>query len=84
MLILAALGLVSVMALNMYGGSLTLISAIDSFKRVRPTVGVRVLTVGLTAALSLVGALAASDELPVATSTTSCCWCSTCSSRGRR
>ena len=59
-LILAALGLVSVMALNMYGGSLTLISAIDSFKRVRPTVGVRVLTVGLTAALSLVGALAAS------------------------
>ncbi|MGI8677441.1 MAG: cytosine permease, partial [Jatrophihabitans sp.] len=57
---LAALGLVSVTALNMYGGSLTLISAIDSFKKVRPTVGVRVLTVGLTAALSLVGALAAS------------------------
>ena len=37
-LILSALGLVSVMALNMYGGSLTLISAIDSFKRVRPTI----------------------------------------------
>ena len=35
-LIFSALGLVSVMALNMYGGSLTLISAIDSFKRITP------------------------------------------------
>lgn len=58
-LLFAALGLVSVTALNMYGGSLTLISGIDSFKRVRPTLGVRLLTIGLTAALSLVGALAA-------------------------
>lgn len=61
-LILATLGLISVTALNMYGGSLTLISAIDSFVRVRPTVGMRVLTVGLTAALSLVGALLATDN----------------------
>ncbi|MET7571453.1 cytosine permease [Streptomyces sp. NPDC005492] len=61
-LLFATLGLVSVTALNMYGGSLTLISAIDSFKRVRPTVGVRVLTIGLTAALSLVGALAATSD----------------------
>ncbi len=53
-----ALGLISVTALNMYGGSLTLISAIDSFKRVRPTVAVRLVTIGLTAALSVVGALA--------------------------
>ncbi|MBO0805242.1 MAG: cytosine permease [Nocardiopsaceae bacterium] len=59
-LILAALGLVSVTALNMYGGSLTLISAIDSVKKVRPTLGARVTTVALTAALSLLGALAAS------------------------
>src|SRR6266550_3748752 len=58
-LILAALGLVSVTALNMYGGSLTLISAIDSFKKVRPTLSLRAVTVGFTAALSLVGALAA-------------------------
>jgi nucleobase:cation symporter-1, NCS1 family len=58
-LILAALGLVSVMALNMYGGSLTLISAIDSFKKVRPTLSLRVITIGLTAVLSVVGALAA-------------------------
>ena len=61
-LLLAAAGLISVTALNMYGGSLTLISAIDSIKRVRPTIGIRVLTVGFTAALSLIGALAATDN----------------------
>jgi NCS1 family nucleobase:cation symporter-1 len=61
-LILAALGLVSVMALNMYGGSLTLISAFDSFKRVRPTLALRVVTVGITAVLSVVGALAATQN----------------------
>jgi len=61
-LVLAALGLVSVTALNMYGGSLTLISAVDSFKKVRPTLAIRVITVGLTAALSLIGALAASKH----------------------
>ncbi len=58
-LLFATLGLVSVTALNMYGGSLTLISAIDSFRKVRPTVSVRALTIGLTAALSLIGAMAA-------------------------
>src|SRR6202042_1219041 len=58
-LILAALGLVSVTALNMYGGSLTLISGVDSFKKVRPTLTLRIVTIGLTAVLSLIGALAA-------------------------
>jgi NCS1 family nucleobase:cation symporter-1 len=61
-LIFSVLGLVSVTALNMYGGSLTLISAIDSFKKVRPTLGVRVVTIAITAALSLIGALAASED----------------------
>ncbi|MET9088398.1 cytosine permease [Streptomyces sp. NPDC004237] len=61
-LLFSALGLISVTALNMYGGSLTLISAIDSFKRVRPTLGVRLVTLGVTAALSLVGALAATSN----------------------
>src|SRR6201992_895895 len=61
-LIVATLGLVSVTALNMYGGSLTLISAIDSFRKVRPTLGLRVVTVGLTALLSLIGALAATKD----------------------
>jgi nucleobase:cation symporter-1, NCS1 family len=61
-LILATAGLVSVTALNMYGGSLTLISAVDSFKRVRPTLSARVITVTFTAALSLIGALAATQN----------------------
>jgi len=61
-LILATLGLVSVTALNMYGGSLTLISAVDSFRKVRPVLRLRVLTVGLTALLSLIGALAATKN----------------------
>ena len=59
-LTLAALGLVSVTALNMYGGSLTLISAVDSFKKIRPTLGARIATITFTAVLSLIGALAAS------------------------
>ncbi|MBV9854276.1 MAG: cytosine permease [Streptosporangiaceae bacterium] len=61
-LILAALGLVSVTALNMYGGSLTLISAADSIRRMRPTLTLRAVTVAFTAALSLIGALAATKH----------------------
>ena len=61
-LIFSALGLVSVMALNMYGGSLTLLSAFDSFKRVRPTLNVRLVTITLTAVLSVVGALASTES----------------------
>jgi NCS1 family nucleobase:cation symporter-1 len=56
-LIFSALGLISVTALNMYGGSLTLISAIDSFTKVRPTARVRIATIAVTAVLSLVPAL---------------------------
>jgi NCS1 nucleoside transporter family len=61
-LVFSALGLVSVTALNMYGGSLTLISAADSVRRVRPTLGARLATLALTAGLSLVGALAATSH----------------------
>ena len=59
-LVFSALGLISVTALNLYGGSLTLISSSDSFKRIRPTLGVRVTTIAFTALISLVLALAAS------------------------
>src|ERR687884_734073 len=61
-LLFAALGLISVTALNLYGGSLTAISAVDSFKRVRPTLGVRVAMISFTAALSLVVALISSES----------------------
>ncbi len=61
-LMFSALGLLSVTALNMYGGSLTLISAMDSFKKVRPTLAVRLVMIGLTALLSLVVAWGASSS----------------------
>ena len=61
-LILSAVGLMSVTALNMYGGSLTLISGIDSFSRVKPTMTMRIITIGITAVLSLIGALLATDN----------------------
>ncbi|MEU5218246.1 cytosine permease [Streptomyces sp. NPDC020807] len=40
-------GLLSIMAINQYGGSLTMISILDSFKPVRPTRRLRVVTVGI-------------------------------------
>src|SRR3954471_659202 len=61
-LLFAALGLISVTALNLYGGSLTAISAVDSFRSVRPTLGVRIATISFTAALSLVVALISSES----------------------
>ncbi len=61
-LVFSALGLISVTALNLYGGSLTLISASDSFKRVQPTLAVRIVTIGVTAAISLVLALLSTES----------------------
>jgi nucleobase:cation symporter-1, NCS1 family len=61
-LVFSALGLISVTALNMYGGSLTLISGIDSIKRIRPTLLVRIITIFITAGLGLVGALVSSSD----------------------
>ncbi len=49
-------------ALNLYGGSLTLISAVDSVRSVRPTLGVRIATIAFTAALSLMVALVSSES----------------------
>src|SRR3954468_23154286 len=63
-LLFAALGLISVTALNLYGGSLTAISAVDSFRSVRPTLGVRVATISFTAALSLLFALVSGEPVP--------------------
>ena len=56
-MIASAIGLITVTALNMYGGSLTLISALDSFVKIKPSILVRLITIGITAALSLIGAL---------------------------
>jgi nucleobase:cation symporter-1, NCS1 family len=51
-LLVFALGLVAVIVLNMYGGSLTLISSVDSFKKVKASLRIRVITVVITAAIS--------------------------------
>jgi nucleobase:cation symporter-1, NCS1 family len=61
-LIFSALGLISVTALNLYGGSLTAISASDSFKRVQPTLTVRLVTIAFTALISLVLALLSTES----------------------
>jgi NCS1 nucleoside transporter family len=61
-LLFAALGLISVTALNLYGGSLTLNSGVDSLRRVRPTLRVRLATLLFTGALSLVVALISSQS----------------------
>jgi NCS1 nucleoside transporter family len=61
-LLFAALGLISVTALNLYGGSLTLIGAVDSFKRIRPTLSTRVVTIGFTAAISTIVAVISSES----------------------
>jgi nucleobase:cation symporter-1, NCS1 family len=61
-LIFSTLGLISVTALNMYGGSLTLISAIDSFAKVRPTATVRIVTITVTAVLSVIPALLIGED----------------------
>ncbi|MFZ3494889.1 purine-cytosine permease family protein [Streptomyces sp. 5.8] len=40
-------GLLSIMAINQYGGSLTMISILDSFRPVKPTRTLRVATIGI-------------------------------------
>jgi len=61
-LVFSTLGLISVTALNMYGGSLTLISAMDSLTKVRPTVTVRIVTIAITAVLSVIPALLIGED----------------------
>ena len=43
--ILLALGLAATMGMNAYGGMLTVLTGLDSFKRVRPTRQIRVITI---------------------------------------
>ena len=55
LLIIGALGLLGLMAMCVYGGSLTLITALDSLRPVRPTRSIRVVTilvVGITGTIA--------------------------------
>lgn len=64
MLVVGGLGLLGLMAMCAYGGSLTLITALDSVRPVRPTVAIRIVTiliVGLTSTVA--GAVLPEDFL---------------------
>ncbi|MFI4909407.1 MAG: purine-cytosine permease family protein [Steroidobacterales bacterium] len=58
----ALLGLVTIAALNFYGASLTLLSVCDTFKKVKNSVGRRIITLLLTAIASTVIALDSSSD----------------------
>jgi NCS1 family nucleobase:cation symporter-1 len=51
-LIVFSLGLIAVLVLNVYGGSLTLISSVDSFKKVKATLRIRIVTIVITSVIS--------------------------------
>jgi nucleobase:cation symporter-1, NCS1 family len=55
-------GLVTMSALNFYGGSLTLISISDSFRKMNPTKTLRFITLGLIASVAFVLTVAASKN----------------------
>lgn len=60
------LGLLVVMALNAYGGSLTLISIVDCFRRVRPSLAMRAVTiVVMTLSVWVVAAMVGEDRFNV-------------------
>ena len=61
-LIAALFLMVSVIAMNMYCGSLTAISMADSIRRVAPRVSVRATALGLVGAVSLAAAFASSQD----------------------
>ena len=52
-LIVFSLGLIAVLVLNVYGGSLTLISSVDKLKKVKATLGtLRIVTIVITSVIS--------------------------------
>jgi NCS1 nucleoside transporter family len=51
-LLIFAFGLIAVLILNVYGGSLTLISSVDSFKKVKATLSIRVVTIVIISVIS--------------------------------
>ncbi|HEX4402211.1 MAG TPA: cytosine permease [Galbitalea sp.] len=51
-LLIFSFGLIAVIVLNVYGGSLTLISSVDSFKKVAATLRIRVVTIVIISVIS--------------------------------
>jgi purine-cytosine permease-like protein len=56
-LICSVPALVMILAMNMYGGGLVLITILDSFKRVTPTLRLRAVAIGIVAVVGLVGGI---------------------------
>jgi purine-cytosine permease-like protein len=56
LLVIGALGLLGLMAMCVYGGSLTLITALDSLRPVRPTRAIRVVTILLVGVTGTIAA----------------------------
>ena len=62
--VLSALSLIATMGMNAYGGMLTVLTGIDSFRPIRPTRKARVVTIlGLAAVWYLVGTLISADAV---------------------
>jgi NCS1 family nucleobase:cation symporter-1 len=51
-LLVFSLGLIAVIVLNVYGGSLTLISSVDSFKKVKASLPIRIVTIVIISVIS--------------------------------
>ena len=62
LLLLALPGLVSVITINIYAASIELITIVDSFVPVKPTLGARVVATSLIALAALVGAIFATGD----------------------
>ena len=60
--LLSAIALVTIMSVNTYGAMLTSASAIDAFRPVRPTVGLRVIGIVAISVIVFVVALAIPDS----------------------
>jgi NCS1 family nucleobase:cation symporter-1 len=62
--VLSALSLIATMGMNAYGGMLTVLTGIDSFRPIKPTRGARVVTIlGLAAVWYLVGTLISANAV---------------------
>ena len=63
LLVTSLAGLVTITTLNFYGASLTLLSVVDSIKRIEPTLGKRVASLAICLACTLVLSLVMSKDL---------------------
>lgn len=62
LLLLALPGLISVITINIYASSIELITIVDSFRMVKPTLGVRVVACTVIALAAFIGAIIATGD----------------------